>query len=200
MNPREVMEWAKNLAKQNSTKAELMQAAKRLGLDLQAVDRRYEHAGIFDLESEKGVYFILTGEKHPRGGYAWASEVLKIAKELVSSRPAKADMFATMLGKVQGVKSAVVNDFAVVSHTNDGVPIYEVDVHVYVDPVVGGTLTNTLKAATKRTAQMVGVILRDFWTPRADRSVADIGIGGLVNFYRENPYKVIVTCEGDTHP
>lgn len=123
-----------------------------------------------------------------------ASEVLKIAKELVASRPAKADIFASLLAKVRGVANAGVNDFFKVSSNPDQ---FEVDIFVYADPQVGGRLTNLLKSAVGKAAASVGVRVTGFWTPRADRSVADIGIGGLVDFYRENPYKVTIICQGD---
>ena len=81
----EMIEWVKNLARHGVTKTSLMDAAKELNLNWREIDKRYQYAGGSDLSSVGGAYFILTGKSYPRGGYTWASELIKIAKSLVAS-------------------------------------------------------------------------------------------------------------------
>ena len=306
MNMREAIEWTKNLVRQGVTKSALMDAATELGLNWRAVDRRYQYAGEDDLSSEQGVYFILTGEKYPRGGYTWASqrkiamkmwdnrfadkyeadlmgsrykgihyvpfhelssrdqqrarssypyknvgakynfidehyyypveadgslthrraqrvlaipyklimddaymaslgyeispkwqaasELVKIAKSLVAGRPEEAYVFATKMADVAGVDSAVVNDFVVVSHNPT---IFEVDIHVYVNPEIGGVMTNRLRARGDGIARAMGIRMVAFFSPRADKRIDEVGMAALQKFYTENPYKVTVACRGD---
>lgn len=116
------------------------------------------------------------------------------SSKVVASRPEKAYLFATEISKVRGVASVTVNDWAVVSSNPT---VYDVDVLIYIDPMIGGAITNTLKAGVNRVSKQVGVRLKEFWSPRADRSVADIGWDGLRGFYARNPYKVSIFCTGE---
>jgi hypothetical protein len=126
---------------------------------------------------------------------AVASELVKVAKEVIGySHPEEAYVFASELAKVQGVASAVVNDFAKVSLRPD---VFSVDIFVYADPEIGGRLTNRLKGAVNKISRQLGVRVDSLWTPRADREITDIGVSGLRDFYRTNPYKVTVICQGD---
>ena len=92
---------------------------------------------------------------------------------------------ADALEGIRGVSGANVNDFAKLSEG-----VYEVDVFVYADPMVGGRLTNTLKAAFRRLARKFDVEVRDFWSPRSDRPISEVGWMGLKSFYERNPYKL----------
>ena len=122
-------------------------------------------------------------------------ELLRVAKELMAfEQPAAAYRFAEALGKVPGVASAVVNDFARVS---SGPDTFEVDIHVYADPEIGGRLTNRLKVAVNRLERELGIRVKNLWTPRADREITEIGLSGLRDFYQRNPYKVTVICQGE---
>jgi len=121
-------------------------------------------------------------------------EVLHIAKNVLATGPDEAYMFAAKMADVAGVTNAVVNDYAVLSHNPE---VYEVDVHVYIDPEIGGVMTNRLKSRGDGIARSLGIRMVSFYSPRADRRIDEVGMAALRKFYSENPYKVTVRCVGD---
>lgn len=135
----------------------------------------------------------------------WMKKTIPEVKEMVMTKtdkiadriagidplPVRAYRFAEELAKMRGVDTAVVNDFARVSSNPT---VYDVDIFVYVDPEFGGTLTNTIKAMASRIQGTMNVSLKGFWTPRSDRNVSEIGIRGLKEFYRRNPYRISIYC------
>jgi len=117
-----------------------------------------------------------------------AMELLKTAKSILAGDDAlrdKNEQVSSYLNRIPGVAHAAVNDWARLSEG-----VYEVDYHVYVDPRVGGTLTNRIKAAVNKLDRNDWIDVRGFWSPRSDRSISEVGMMGLKRFYEENPYKV----------
>ena len=124
-----------------------------------------------------------------------AHEVLNVAKEVMAySQPKESYAFAAELGKVPGVVQAVVDDFAKVS---SGPDLFKVYILVYADPEIGGRLTNRLKGAVNKISRALSIKVWEFWTPRADRDIADVGVSYLRDFYRTNAYKVTIICHGE---
>jgi hypothetical protein len=118
----------------------------------------------------------------------------RVAKTVVASGPEEAYVFATKIADVAGVTDAAVNDWAVLSHNPT---VYEVDIHVYISPEIGGVMTNRLKSQGDRIARAMGIRMVSFYSPRADRRMDEVGMAALRQFYTENPYKITVRCTGD---
>lgn len=118
-----------------------------------------------------------------------SAELKRLAKEVVAGRPEKAFEFAEALRGTVGINDLAVNDWAKMSSNPD---VYEVDIHVYADPLVGGTVTMKLKAAVRHMADKVGVRVVSFFSPRADREHPGSGASALRDFYSKNPYKVTI--------
>jgi hypothetical protein len=105
-----------------------------------------------------------------------------------AGRPEKAYEFAEAMRGMLGVADAQVNDFAKLSSNPD---VYEADVFVYADPAMAGLASAKVRAAAGRAAERAGVRLVKVWTPRQDRN-APREPWALRDFYRDNPYKVVV--------
>ena len=117
-----------------------------------------------------------------------AQEILKVAKSLVAYDDALRDINDTVvayLNRVPGVASAVMNDFGRLSEG-----VYSVDFHVYGDPKIGGKLSRRLKSQVMKLGRNDNIEVDEFWTPRSDRSIAEVGVSGLLRFYERNPWKV----------
>jgi len=99
------------------------------------------------------------------------------------SRPQKSYEFAEMMAKQPGIEDAVVNDFAKISSNPD---VYEVDVNIYVDPVLGGKASQRVISLVKRLANQLGLKLQKVVTPRQNFSPD----WDLRRFYEKNPYTV----------
>jgi hypothetical protein len=117
-----------------------------------------------------------------------ARELVKVAKELMAGVPSASYQLAEELKRVPGVADAVVNDFARVSEGT-----YEVDVHVYGDPMTGGKLTMRLKRSLPELMRKLNLAFNDMWSPRQDREMKGVGQSALIKFYQEHPWKVTVT-------
>lgn len=66
-------EWCQNLAGNEASKFRILDACNQLGITFwRNVEKRYDTANQKDLESWRGIYFILFGERAPdKAGYTW---------------------------------------------------------------------------------------------------------------------------------
>jgi hypothetical protein len=124
---------------------------------------------------------------------AVAQELVKVAKLLSAGVPSASYLLAEDLKRVPGVTDAVVNDFARVSEGT-----YEVDIHIYGDPMVGGKLTMRLNQHLPALLRKFNLELEGKYSPRQDRTMRGIGQSALIKFYQENPWKVSVIDRSET--
>ena len=114
------------------------------------------------------------------------------AKLLTAGVPSASYQLAEELKRLPGVAGAGVNDFARVSEG-----VYEVDIHVYGDPMVGGKLTMRLKRQLPEFLKKLDLDLVKTFSPRQDREMKGIGQSVLIRFYQEHPWIVTVIDRSD---
>jgi hypothetical protein len=124
---------------------------------------------------------------------AVAQELVKVAKLLTAGVPSASYRLAEELKRLPGVAGAGVNDFARVSEGT-----YEVDIHIYGDPMVGGRLTMRLKRQLPEFLKKLDLDLVKTFSPRQDRTMRGIGQSALIRFYQENPWIITVIDRSET--
>jgi hypothetical protein len=123
---------------------------------------------------------------------AVAQELVKVAKLLSAGVPSASYQLAEELKRVPGVADAVVNDFVRVSEG-----AYDVDIHIYGDPMIGGKLTMRLNQHLPALLRKFNLELEGKYSPRQDRTMRGIGQSALMRFYQEHPWKISVIDHSD---
>lgn len=80
VDSQEAMKWVVNLVRNyvngigGDILPQVLKAADEIGFDRRGVEQRWRHVQDADLRRKEGMYFLLTGERHPHStGYVWAS-------------------------------------------------------------------------------------------------------------------------------